>query len=650
MNRKRICLVTSEIAGPYRNGGIGAHCYYLTQFLAKIKNWETTILYNGAFEKHDEQYWTRFFLDRFGAKFSWIHPNARETHNHWHAPTCHWDHISQLNYHFLIKHPQDVVLFQEMLGGGFRSIQAKRSLGCFASTELVVMAHSSWEWINQSMGCLPEYGFPEMMTKFMERYSVQYCDELISPSQYMLEWSKTDVGLLPRRTRVIPYLFEKDIDKVLTKPSAKEIIFFGRLEQRKGLVLFLKALSLVAFNKSAPKIGSLNVFFVGKSGRTEDGDGLATIEKFRSELVGIFNFNIQDDLGHEEALEFLRSHPSALVVCPSLQDNSPYAVIENLELGTNLIACATGGIPELFSGGDRLCRPEPQALAALIQSGLNGKLPRVKPAYSKENARKSWEEFLNSKQGLGWNAFQEKQVSRFQFAVIGGSRKTGRAKETKLSLANSSALLDSASTETHVLLINEKVNLAEDAMRILEKCAICDPSSIWTGFTKIKSSPETLYAPLGGCSEAALFGNVFGAAVALIPRDLLENKSPGFSRLLELAEREPEYFWPLLASFSLKNGVNIDVVPTIIAELPDKFCAEISQSSLALKLAVCEVLESYAPAPFARMFQYFVASNEACAASNHKKTEKRIKSKKIIEYFYTWCLVIKQQVKKLQPF
>ena len=203
MNRKRICLVTSEIVGPFRNGGIGTHCFYLTQFLSKLSDWETTIVYNGAIDKHDVHHWVRFFRDTFGAKFAWVRPSDQQSYTQWQAPTCLWDQISQLNYEFLKKHHQDLVIFQEMLGGGFRSIQAKRSLGCFANTELVVMVHSSWEWVNQSMGCLPAYGLPEMMTKFMERYSVQYCDELVSPSRYMLEWSKTDVPSLPERTRVL---------------------------------------------------------------------------------------------------------------------------------------------------------------------------------------------------------------------------------------------------------------------------------------------------------------------------------------------------------------------------------------------------------------------------------------------------------------
>ena len=613
MSRKRICLVTSEIAGPFRNGGIGTHCYYLTKFLGGLSDWETTIVYNGAIDKHDNSYWVQFFHEKYGAKFAWVRPGDVQSYTQWQAPTCLWDQISQLNYEFLKKHPQDLVIFQEMLGGGFRSIQAKRSLGCFANTELVVMVHSSWEWVNQSMGCLPAYGLPEMTTKFMERYSVQYCDELVSPSRYMLEWSKTDVPSLPERTRVLPYLFEKEVDKVRTQDSADEIIFFGRLEQRKGLVLFLHALAQIASKQCCADRGSRVVYFLGKAGRTEDGDGLATIEKFRPKLAGAFELRVEDDLGHEEALEFLRSHPSALVVCPSLQDNSPYAVIENLELGTNLIACATGGIPELFSSDERLCRPEPQALSALIQCGLDGKLPPINSAYSKQNARVIWGEFLESKRGAGTDASRRKAALPIKFIVMGGSRGDRLAKQLGSSFTDPLAILDGESSESHVLIINEKAKLSEDAPETLAECVVSDPFTIWTGFTSIGHSSRTLYAPLGGCGEAALFGNVFGVAAALIPRDYLRDRGSGCLRLLEMAVREPEYFWPLLASFSLESGRTIDVVPKIIAELSEEFSCEFSQSPLALKLEVIKVCESSAPKSFSRMFQYFAASADSCS-------------------------------------
>ena len=360
------------------------------------------------------------------------------------------------------------------------------------------------------------------------------------------------------------------------------------------------------------------VYFLGKSGRTEDGDGLATIERFRPKLAGTFELHVDDALGHDEAIEFLRSHPSALVVCPSLQDNSPYAVIENLELGTNLIACATGGIPELFSNRDRLCRPEPDVLAKLIQGGLDGKLLPIKSAYSKENARTMWGEFLDSKR-VAATAEPRRRAAPLTFTVVGGSPQARVARQLGSSSTDPLTILGGDSGHSHVLVINQKAKLSEDAPETLAECVDLDPFAIWTGFTSVGHSPRTVYAPLGGCGEAALFGNVFGVAAAFIPRDYLRNRNSDFTRLLEMAVRDPEYFWPLLASFCLEAGRTINVVPKVIAELPEGFPAETAHSSLALKLEVVKACESSVPPSFARMFKYFAASSSSIFSTDVPK-------------------------------
>lgn len=621
MNRKRICLVTSEVVGPFRNGGIGTHCLYLAQFLSKLRDWETTIVYNGAIDKHDVHHWVRFFRDTLDAKFVWVRPSDKLSYTHWRAPTCLWDQISQLNYEFLKKNPQDLVIFQEMLGGGFRSIQAKRSMGRFANTELVVMVHSSWEWVNQSMGCLPAYGLPEMMTKFMERYSVQYCDELVSPSRYMLEWSKSDVPSLPARTRVLPYLFEKEVDKVRTEPSADEIIFFGRLEQRKGLVLFLQALAQIASQKCCADRGSRVVYLLGKAGRTEDGDGLATIERFRPELSGAFELRVENNFGHEEALEFLRSHPSALVVCPSLQDNSPYAVIENLELGTNLIACATGGIPELFSDAARVCQPEPRALADLIGKGLTGSLPPVKAAYSREHARNAWGDFLQDQLcgtrlppgpikecAATFQVLAADAEAQLASSVL-GARFAGRIAFDGSYLSEGREKSELHESPLHCLVLCEGALIDEHAADVLAACVSRFPQSVWVGFTKVGQPTNSIFAPLGECLEASLHANLLGYAAFVVPKHCLIRLTGHELALLKMALKDPNACWPLLVSLSL-SGWRLEVVPEVISSIDGVHSSvlEATSKSLHLRLAVLRVFKAHMPTWAARAMPYLAAS------------------------------------------
>lgn len=313
----KFCLVTSEIVGPFKNGGIGTHCYYLVQYLASKPEIDVTIVYNGEIKINDCQYWKEKFRLEFKADFVWIHPAFTGEPSSLNSAS-YWDAISRANLGYLRSHHFDVILFQEMLGGGFRAIQAKKNLHLFASSLLVVMVHSSWQWINESMKLFPAYGLAEMLTKYMERYSVQHCDALVSPSQYMLNWTLGDVKDLPSFQRVLPYLFDPELPASGHDKCVKELIFFGRLEQRKGLLLFLESIKALSHEfVGEVQSNPIPVYFLGKPGRTIDGDGAQSISRFAPLVAPCFDLHIIDDLGHHEALEFLRRHPAALVVCPS---------------------------------------------------------------------------------------------------------------------------------------------------------------------------------------------------------------------------------------------------------------------------------------------------------------------------------------------
>ena len=51
MNKKaRVCIISPEIIGPHRNGGVGTHSYYLSAFLNQQLGQEVTFVYTGWIE------------------------------------------------------------------------------------------------------------------------------------------------------------------------------------------------------------------------------------------------------------------------------------------------------------------------------------------------------------------------------------------------------------------------------------------------------------------------------------------------------------------------------------------------------------------------------------------------------------------------
>ena len=80
-----------------------------------------------------------------------------------------------------------------------------------------------------------------------ERSSVEWADVVIGPSEYLLREYERYGWVLPERTYCQPYALQSrtlEIDDSQTLP-VEELVFFGRLEVRKGLWLFCEALDRI---------------------------------------------------------------------------------------------------------------------------------------------------------------------------------------------------------------------------------------------------------------------------------------------------------------------------------------------------------------------------------------------------------------------
>src|SRR5947209_10920823 len=179
MNKKaRVCIISPEIIGPHRNGGVGTHSYYLSAFLSQQLGHEVTFVYTGWIESRNEAYWQEWFRSHLGVEFVWVSPPDRLDS----IPAglkSSYVQVARRVYHWLRERSFDVCHFQEITGNGFRCFQAKRLGLAFQNTLLTCTVHSSWEWICQAMHSWPRHGMDEVQTKCMERYCTQHCDLLI---------------------------------------------------------------------------------------------------------------------------------------------------------------------------------------------------------------------------------------------------------------------------------------------------------------------------------------------------------------------------------------------------------------------------------------------------------------------------------------
>ena len=294
---------------------------------------------------------------------------------------------SYLAYEWLKQQPPfDVIQFPEINGVGFYSLQAKRLGLAFHQTYCCVVLHSPTLW-HRTENREHVDREEDLALDFIERESVARADALVSPTNYLLSWASRWGFRFPHEVYVQPYVSHAARASSSDRPSCSELVFFGRLESRKGIELFCDALDLLA---RVERSQGTPVTFLGKIGRVGLEDG-ATFARRRSDGCGV-PVRLETALGQEEALDYLRGRP-AVAVMPSLADNMPYTVLECLAEGIPFISTTTGGIPEMVASEDHatvLAAPEPSALADVIERALRQGLAPARGSADPDTVRREW--------------------------------------------------------------------------------------------------------------------------------------------------------------------------------------------------------------------------------------------------------------------
>jgi len=377
--RTRVCIATSDFLGPVRNGGVGTACAMLAQALADAGH-AVTVLYVGPFEGGTPESWRDYYTTK-GVTFIVPASPAVRLEGAAHART------SCLVYDWLKHQPAfDIVHFPEINGVGFYSLQAKRLGLAFSTTHFCVTLHSPTLW-HRLENREPVSYAEDLTLDLIERQSVAWADSLVSPTHYLLDWSLRWGFTVPAEVYVQPYIVPPSRHRQVTRRTVNEIVFFGRLETRKGLELFCDAIERLERRNA---LGDVSVTFLGKSGlaRTESGERYVTRRTRRMRVP----IHIESSLNQLEALAYLRSR-NVLAVMPSLADNMPYAVLECLAEGIPFVSCATGGIPEMVASEDHksaLTPPHHVGLADRIHASLREGASSVGSAIDADTVCRQW--------------------------------------------------------------------------------------------------------------------------------------------------------------------------------------------------------------------------------------------------------------------
>lgn len=376
--RLRVCIATEDIVGPVRNGGIGTTYAALAEFLAKYGH-EVTVLYLKGHEVENEtlDHWIDHYEAK-GVKFVPV-PNYAQR-DRYSAGYDRWTHASYNLMRYLIAHPMDVVHVSEWRGAGYLSLMAKRQGLALDNTLFVVKASSPWLW-NRMYGLQPLERLDDIAKVHAERRSVELADMVIGGSLHLLRWMLSQGYDVPiDRTYVQPNVATFDHLASLrsaqspqygTRRPIDEIVFFGRLEARKGLVIFIQA-----FNRLLRQGSPLppRITFLGKTGaQLTEYNGENVSDYIRSETRHWpTTVEIRSEFQQVEALDYLLGG-NRLAVMPSIIENSSLAVYEAAICGIPFVASDSGGTPELVKPSDRphvLCAAHPVFLAEKLAEAI----------------------------------------------------------------------------------------------------------------------------------------------------------------------------------------------------------------------------------------------------------------------------------------
>ena len=386
-----ICIITQDFVGPVKNGGIGTAYTYAAKALAQAGH-SVTVLYSikNCVDKN-LAYWQSFYAE-IGIKFvPIVEPEVPIVR----GPTSGGIRIAYQVYEWLKKRSDefDFVHASEWSANAYFCLQAKHSGLYFQNTQFVIKCSSPTLW-NRIGNAEPISDVRSLSLMYVERRSVELADYVICGSQYLLNWMEDQNYSIPyKKTYVQPNIFpvdDVDRSKVTDVPvEVKELVFFGRLEPRKGLHFFVDALIQL---KTKGFFDQRAIPCISLLGKPREGFNLkAQINKLEKQL-GI-KVNLLDDKNQPKALEYLSSGSGRVAVMPSLMDNSPFGVYECLAKGIAFITSTAGGGKELISKEGSLnvlFDPTPASLASRFEAILDKGCPIVSPSFEFSDNIDDW--------------------------------------------------------------------------------------------------------------------------------------------------------------------------------------------------------------------------------------------------------------------
>jgi glycosyltransferase involved in cell wall biosynthesis len=367
---KSICIATIDFEPLVVVGGIGT-CYNALAKLLSRNGWDVTVLFHSSADisRFAEEYQHTYGINFYNAN-ALVEEAGRDLFeftrdSHWAQGRSHIFHeaLNLLTSNY--KHHFNLVEFPEWGGAAFIPIQMKKNLGLL-DARMIVRLQGPTEWVDEGLG--KEYAdYDDLKLNYLEKYSFENADIQVSPTRHLLQWcSEHGWTVRPEASLCatpcnVPSVSPQN--EVFTKRH--EIVFFGRFEERKGVIEFIEALRYIrTINPEFP--AQYRITFLGKEGSLSQSYIAHKLHPFKWDYL---------TLERDHAISYLVKN-ARLVAIPSRLDNFPNTVLECMAARIPFVTSRSGGIPEILQVGSELYESvstnatNPESLGELIRNYL----------------------------------------------------------------------------------------------------------------------------------------------------------------------------------------------------------------------------------------------------------------------------------------
>lgn len=246
---------------------------------------------------------------------------------------------------------------------GYRLTQARETGALPLDFGIRIFLHGNIDYLKyQESSGTWKYSESELMLQVKDAKAFSGANEVVSPTNFLSNLMSEEFGYVLSNPRLQRLPFEHEalpeLDSALESPS--QLIFIGKFSKAKGWEHLLGALKCAEFS-------SIKEILAFAPGEPDAADLEFLYENW--------NFKYQHVTHAELIKQIAKFRYKAVFVLPYLGDNHPFAVLEQVLIGTRFVTFGVGGSPELIplvAGREAfIAEANPHSLAGSLQAWVD---------------------------------------------------------------------------------------------------------------------------------------------------------------------------------------------------------------------------------------------------------------------------------------